>query len=436
MLLGWEKTVLTPISFPRKDSQNVTKRTLLNRTKQTKEVLGMISGGTAEASTVQMAHVVKSLDEQTHGEILKSFKSTVTFTPENVAAMKATLNLPWNRLRDNRRWLQTFNVTLASEGKCCDIVKGWLGDALRAEEIPAMVIKNKKITYELRAWCYIFKLVGYVLRYLNDLQSNNMLYDHPFIPSNEIHLKIGGDHGGGSFKMEFQVGNIEKTNKPENTVIFSIAEAKDYKVNIALCVERFKAQIEYFKKVKWQDKEFHVFLFGDYQLLCNLYGLSGASARHPCLWCHIPSGAMVLPKADCEGLHTLRTLETLSEHFHSFQTCYEGNLKNAKHAFNVISRIFFNIPLEQVCIPGLHITLGVYVKLLQHFEYFCKDLDCQIAHLLAQSDEEAIGDEFNAFVDILKEIREVEEKKSDERHEIIIAELNQTIFMKNSTHNY
>ena len=91
-----------------------------------------------------------------------------------------------------------------------------------------------------------------------------MLYDHPFIPSNEIHSKIGGDHGGGSFKMEFQVGNVEKPNKPENTVIFSIAEAKDYKVNIALCVERVKAQIEYFKEVKWQDKEFRVFLFGDY----------------------------------------------------------------------------------------------------------------------------------------------------------------------------
>ena len=135
---------------------------------------------------------------------------------------------------------------------------------------------------------------------------------------------------------------------------------------------------------------------------------------------------MVIPKADREGLHTLRTLETLSEHLHSFQTRYEGNLKNAKHAFNVISRIFFNIPLEQVCIPGLHITLGVYVKLLEHFEYFCKDLDCQIAHLLAQSDEEAIGNEFNAFVDILKEIREVEKNISDlnERHEIIIAELN------------
>ena len=33
---GPQPVTLTPISFPRKDSQNVTKRTLLNRRKQTK----------------------------------------------------------------------------------------------------------------------------------------------------------------------------------------------------------------------------------------------------------------------------------------------------------------------------------------------------------------------------------------------------------------
>ena len=51
--------------------------------------------------------------------------------------------------------------------------------------------------------------------------------------------------------MSFQVGNVENLNMPENRVIFSITEAKDYKVNLALCLERFKAHIEQFSKVKW-----------------------------------------------------------------------------------------------------------------------------------------------------------------------------------------
>ena len=44
---------------------------------------------------------------------------------------------------------------------------------------------------------------------------------------------------------------------------------------------------------------------------------------------------------------------------------------------------FFNIPLDHVCITGLHVTLGVYLKLLHEFESFCKDMDLQIAHVLA-----------------------------------------------------
>ena len=50
-----------------------------------------------------------------------------------------------------------------------------------------------------------------------------------------------------------------------------------------------------------------------------MYGLSGASERYPCLWCQ------------------------------------------AKNAYNVIDDIFFNIPLDHVCIPGLHVTLGIYI---------------------------------------------------------------------------
>ena len=59
----------------------------------------------------------------------------------------------------------------------------------------------------------------------------NKLVQHSFITVDEIHLQIGGDNGGGSFKMSFQDGNVENPNKPENAVICSITDAKDYKVN-------------------------------------------------------------------------------------------------------------------------------------------------------------------------------------------------------------
>ena len=127
---------------------------------------------------------------------------------------------------------------------------------------------------ELRTWCYLYNLVGYVLKYLNDLKSTNLLYDHPFMPKDEVRLKIGGDHGGSSFKASFQIANVLNPNQPNNTVIFSIMEAKDYRTNLLLCLERFKAHIEQFRKVKWEGKCFRTFLFGDYEFfMCYVWAI-------------------------------------------------------------------------------------------------------------------------------------------------------------------
>ena len=41
---------------------------------------------------------------------------------------------------------------------------------------------------------------------------NKLVAQHDFIQNNEIHIKIGGDHGGGSFKMSYQTGNTENPN--------------------------------------------------------------------------------------------------------------------------------------------------------------------------------------------------------------------------------
>ena len=53
---------------------------------------------------------------------------------------------------------------------------------------------------------------------------NNMLVHHKFIQNNEIHMKIGGDHGGGSLKMSYQIANVQNSNSTDNTIVFSIFE--------------------------------------------------------------------------------------------------------------------------------------------------------------------------------------------------------------------
>ena len=77
-----------------------------------------------------------------------------------------------------------------------------------------------------------------------------MFINYPLI-KNEIHFKIGGDHGS-SFKMIFQVAKVDNSNQKDNAVVFSIFEAKDYCVNIKLALECFKIQIKESQESTWQ----------------------------------------------------------------------------------------------------------------------------------------------------------------------------------------
>ena len=103
---------------------------------------------------------------------------------------------------------------------------------------------------------------------------------------------------------------------------------------------------------------------GDYEFLCHMYGISGASGecpfthknyshfnnnsigRHCCLWCTITSEQLIVPRATRPVVH-LRTLDNLAQRYAEFLSD-GGNLKKAKLHENVIDTTFFDIPLLQV----------------------------------------------------------------------------------------
>ena len=58
-----------------------------------------------------------------------------------------------------------------------------------------------------------------------------------------------------------------------------------------------------------------------------------------------------------------RTLASLWMRYEEFVAKCRGNLKNAKTISNVIDPVFFNIELTQVCLPGLHILMVVFLKI-------------------------------------------------------------------------
>lgn len=68
----------------------------------------------------------------------------------------------------------------------------------------------------------------------------------------EIHVKVGGDHGGKSFKACYQVCNTKAPNSKDNTVVYSIFEAKDYRPNIRTGLSMFTSQIDTLQKCQWR----------------------------------------------------------------------------------------------------------------------------------------------------------------------------------------
>ena len=78
-----------------------------------------------------------------------------------------------------------------------------------------------------------------------------MIVHHEFL-NNEIHVKIGGDHGGGSLKFSLQIVNTVNPNSKDNAIIFSIFEAKDYTINILAGMQRLTKQVEDLQEISWR----------------------------------------------------------------------------------------------------------------------------------------------------------------------------------------
>ncbi len=124
-----------------------------------------------------------------------------------------------------------------------------------------------------------------------------------------------------------------------------------------------------------------LFQSGDYEYLCKIYWLSGASGicdlfkyfifkiltsigQHNCLWCTIPSSKLAEPPSKRTPF-PLRSLESLAEDHRKFLTQGKGNLKVAKLYNNVIGDTLFDIPLTNVdstCLWEFSTDCGVYWK--------------------------------------------------------------------------
>ena len=87
-------------------------------------------------------------------------------------------------------------------------------------------------------------------------RANILTWHDGLIPAENMYLKLGGDHGQGSMKMEFQIANVPKPNLPQNTVVFALFEGKDTRNNLSTILDGYREQVRDLNVTTWRYAQF------------------------------------------------------------------------------------------------------------------------------------------------------------------------------------
>lgn len=78
---------------------------------------------------------------------------------------------------------------------------------------------------------------------------------HDDIPDDEIWIKLGGDHGGNSFKTMLQVANLDNPNSKHNTFLVCLTNCKDSHENLRTILKPFEEQVSAVQHMTWEGKK-------------------------------------------------------------------------------------------------------------------------------------------------------------------------------------
>eukprot|EP00731_Ephydatia_muelleri_P013198 Em0007g508a len=139
---------------------------------------------------------------------------------------------------------------------------------------------------------------------------------------------------------------------------------------------------------------------------------------YPCLCCHIPNDQMNTA-LHARGYASKRSLETIQKGLEGFMA-NGGKKRTAKQHYNCISDPIFNIPITQVCLPGLHSTLGIFTKMFHLLEDMCQKYDLQLA--AASCEATGTSKVFQKYMDDLRTLQSSQAELACAQESLIILE--------------
>ena len=171
--------------------------------------------------------------------------------------------------------MKPLGFSLPCQKRQREMANELLGDSLTSKMMQFFCHKKSGGIEKQSAPCvYVKDLLSKVVQLLNENDryiaqvfpitcmhfSLDRLTTHHNIPDSEIWIKLSGDKGGGSFKMNFQIVNVPFPNAPENTCIFSAFEASDSIQNLHIALEQFTDQVDNLQGFEWRYEHQHVIL--------------------------------------------------------------------------------------------------------------------------------------------------------------------------------
>lgn len=70
-----------------------------------------------------------------------------------------------------------------------------------------------------------------------------MMWHENTIPEDEVWIKVGADHVGGSFKITLQIANVRNPNSKLNTCLLLVADCKDSPENLRKLFDPYRDQL-------------------------------------------------------------------------------------------------------------------------------------------------------------------------------------------------
>nr|XP_047126638.1 postreplication repair E3 ubiquitin-protein ligase RAD18-like [Hydra vulgaris] len=100
------------------ESAHCSNKTLSKRQKHLMQQVNHTAGCSQESKICQTSVMLKSYDKDEANEMLKKANiGTMDLNAREMVALKADMGIPWNKLKTMARWLNSKNITTASNNK-------------------------------------------------------------------------------------------------------------------------------------------------------------------------------------------------------------------------------------------------------------------------------------------------------------------------------